>query len=266
MLKALMLRKASMFGQEGWLNVPWQQRRKTAEQELYDYGFRLAALLDRADQLVDPQPNDRTLKETIDLLDACNALQGRLEDLFTESFKSFLQEKYFDWTRSQFEKVPNAGALTSADTNQVMIVVNLWSCQLLLGFVAEVLRNRAIDALDSDLIPPDRRNYTKRLCETCAAYANQNALSDLAHAILRYLPLCLGKGASEFAASRTLFPLTCVLWQLRHKEIHFRRAMSLMRQVAEARNVRIASGGYSVIANVPFIARDGGGLLTAHDA
>ncbi len=262
MLKALMLRKASLFGQVDWINAPWHNRSKPAEQQVYDLGFQLADLLDRADQLNAAEVRREESDETIDLLEASNNLQQRMEELFTNLFKPFLQDRSYNWGRSQFDSVPDMSALTIADMNHIMIVINLWSCQLLLGFVAEVLRARLIDALDSHLLPTADIEPVKLLCDISAAYTTQHALSDLAHAILRYLPLCVHSGASEFAASRTLFPLTCILWQFRHFEVQFRQAIGLMRQMSGARNVRFA-GGYSVIELIPYIVRDDGGLLAA---
>ena len=249
MLKALMLRKASLFGQPDWIQMPWEDRSKSTEQEVYDHGFQLAALLDRADKLVEVP--DKSLSETIDILEESNSLEERFELLFITAFRPSLQRETF---KSQPDVEPD-----EAEISQMMIVVNLWACQLLLGFVADALRKRVLDGLDLGQIVD--QDHAKGLCDICEGYANRNAMSDLAQAILRYLPLCVGTAASEFAASRTLFPITCVLWQFRHSRFHFRQATSLMRQMSEARGVRFASG-YTVTPLIPFIARDDGGLLT----
>ncbi|KAJ9603256.1 hypothetical protein H2200_012034 [Cladophialophora chaetospira] len=263
MLKALMLRKASLFGQDDWLEVPWQDRTKSSEQQVYDLGFHLAVILDRADQLGEAEAYAKPLEETIDLLEACNILQSRLEDLYTNSFKPVLQERRHDWIQSHFNDKPDANALSTADISHIIIVINLWSCQLLLGFVAHILRRRLIEVLEGHLMPADHTEEIESLCNISAEYTSQHALSDLAHAILRYLPSCVGSRASEFAASRTLYPLTCILWQLRHSEAHFLQAIALMRQVSEARNVRFAGAGYSVTAFIPYIVRGDEGLLAA---
>lgn len=263
MLKALMLRKASLFGQEAWLEVPWQDRTKSSEQQVYDLGFHLAAILERADQLGEADAYAMPLEETIDLLGRCNNLQSRLEDLYVKSLKPVLQAPRREWISSQFDNTQDMNSLTTADISHIMIVINLWSCQLLLGFVADALRRRLIEALDSHFMLDIDRTDVQALCDSSAEYTNQHELLDLAHAILRYLPSCIGSRASEFAASRTLFPLTCILWQFRHFQAPFLEATSLMHQVAEARNMRFAGVGYNVIAFIPFIVRGDEGLLAA---
>ena len=263
MLKALMLRKRSLFGREDWTSLPWNAMDKPIEQQVYDQGFRLAAILERADGLIEPRTDDQSLRQTKDLLHACNVLHSPMEDLFQRKIKPFLQARSSDWTRLQFDKAPESTALTPADINQLTIVVNLWSCMLLMAWVADVLRSRLIDALDSRLISTIDITHTKEIIDVCATYTNQFTLSDLAMAILQYFPLCVGSGASELAVNRMLFPLTCILWQFRHSELHFQRATALMRQISEARNVRFAAPGYNVVALIPTIAHEDFGLLAS---
>lgn len=253
MLKALMLRKTSIFGQEDWLQVPWSDRTKSIEQRLYDHGFQLAAILEKADSLENPSlENKEILAISLDLLRACNSLHQRLEELFTNSLKPFLQERSITW-RSSSEQVPDPSTLSSADIGQLMVVLNLWGCQLLLGFVANALRVRSNTTIDLHPGLATDRPAIEALCDSIAGYSDQDALSNIAHALLSYLPLCLGKGADEFAASRTLFPMTCILWQFRYSKSEFLQTMTLMRSVYETRNVRVARSGYNVM----------GGLLKA---
>jgi hypothetical protein len=167
---------------------------------------------------------DRNSKDLIELLEACNLLDESLEALFRDGFKPFLQEKSFKWVCSGVAKVPDTGALTAADMNQIMVVLNLWGCQLLLGFTADAVRSEVIRGLDEHLMSATDRRRVRESCEISMGYSNRSTLSDLAHAVLQYLPLCLRETASEFAASRTIFPLTNVFWQFRHSEEPLRQA------------------------------------------
>ncbi|KAJ9604067.1 hypothetical protein H2200_011590 [Cladophialophora chaetospira] len=264
MLKDVMLRKRSAFGRDDWIDLPWCGRAKPIEQQVYDQGFRIAAILERSDLVVQsPTTGHQGLRPAIDLLQTCNDLRPQMDDLFRHTFKPFLQAKSADWTRSLFDKTPDSIALTPADINQLTLVVNLWSCMLLMAWIADALRDRLLDALDAGrIVTKDDVAHAKDLCEVSSSYTNQCALTDLALAILQYFPLCVGPGASELAVNRMLFPLTCILWQFRYSESHFRKATALMWQISEARNVKFAAPGYSVIALIPPIARDDGGLLS----
>lgn len=261
MLKAIMLRKASLFGQQAWLEVPWQDRAKPAEQQVFDLGFQLAVVLERADQLAEAEAYAEPIEDTINLLQTSNNLQSRLEDGYVNLYKPVLQARRHEWFPSNFDEVLDISALTTADISHIMIVINLWASQLLLGFVAEALRLRLIEALESRLLLDAQREDVKSICDVSALYTSQHTLTDLAHATLKYLPSCIASRASEFAASRTFFPLTCILWQFRHFEVQFAQAISLMRQISEARNLRFADRGYSLLGFFPPIIRGDEGLM-----
>ena len=51
MTRGLIERKASVFGQEEWLSLPWAGIEKTTQQKLCDLGLRLSILTERTDVL-----------------------------------------------------------------------------------------------------------------------------------------------------------------------------------------------------------------------
>jgi hypothetical protein len=265
MLKAIMLRKASVFGQDDWTDLPWRGRVKTAEQRSYDYGFRLAAILEEADRLCDPEEDDRDWSRTTRLIESANALQAHLEELCATYCEPFLREKSSTRDKSHPEQPRIFPGKTAVELYHLLTVLNVWSTQLLLGFVADGLRSRLIDALEQRGIPTASKNHAKRLCDACGKYSNQCTLSDIATAILKYLPFCLGLDATDFIAIRVFYPVTVALWQFRHYEHQTRQGLKLARQISERRNIRFTQGGYCVMALIPVIARDDGGLLGSGD-
>lgn len=174
MLKALMLHKQSPFGE-----ARWHMGRLGTEQELYDLGFRLAALLEQADQgLYDGQ--------------ACIDLHDSLEKL-----------------------KPNL--------TKPAVLLNLFACELLLGFVATPLG---------------------------LEWASECA--HLADAILEMLPMVTEGGGEEH---RSIFPLTCILWQYRGDEVKHSQADAMMKHIAEDRKVRFVEADYQIEPLMPKITR-----------
>lgn len=111
-------------------------------------------------------------------------------------------------------------------------LVNLLSCQLLLGFVATSL----------DLAWVER----------CAFLADN---------ILEMLPMII---ANE--VNKTIFPLTCVLWHYRDDSAKHSRAVAMMASVAESRKVRFArKQTYAIKFLIPKIARDSPDAHLAHE-
>ena len=261
MLKAILLGQSSPFGERDWIELPWEGRAKPAEQRLCDFGFKLASLIEQANDLValEAVASD-TLDQTIALLESCDELQKDLESFSATSLPPFLQANSGGWSQLQFEKL-SGKILSVADTNQLTIAINLWTCGLILGWIAGPVRERLISTLEILLIPWNNDEKLRRMCAAAAVYANERTLTALAHGILQYLPLCTGKAISDFAASRTLCPITCVVWQLRYDTKHFPQAWELMKQISGRRKIR-CSTEYSVMSLVPAIARDGGGLVT----
>ena len=52
MTRGLIERKASVFGHEGWMSLPWIGIEKTTQQKLCDLGLRLSTLTERTDVLI----------------------------------------------------------------------------------------------------------------------------------------------------------------------------------------------------------------------
>jgi hypothetical protein len=265
MLKALMLGKSSMFGDRHWTDLPWNGCNKPIEQRLYDYGFSLASLIEDSDDLVTLDAAESNIvDETITLLERCDNLQTGLELLYaTSSLKAFLQNRSDKWTRSTFEKSPSP-ALSISDRNRLSLIVNLWAFELLIGWIAAELKERLISALELRQISLQTQTArARRLCAVFAVLVDTATLTDLALAILQYLPLCMEDRTSNFAASRALLPITCVVWQLRHNKKNFPTALELMKRIDRTRKIRFATE-HSVMSLVPAIVRDDGGLVTAN--
>jgi hypothetical protein len=233
---------------------------KPVEQQVYDLGFRLAAWLDRGDLLYNSAGSIDSALEQTALLATGNQLQRDLESLFEASFKTFLLDRSSVWTRAGTDAMPQPSDISPAEVNQLMLLINLWGFQLLLGFTAQILKDNISKAIiDRTYLSVDVEGISV-LCSECGRYANSSALDDLALTMLRYMPLCVTDGASEFAATRAMFPMTAMLWQLRHSNSAFMQALALMRHISEGRNMRFA-GAYSVIDRIPYIARGDAGLL-----
>jgi hypothetical protein len=233
---------------------------KPVEQQVYDLGFQLAAWLDEVDILYSSFGSGDTFAEQTAILTTGNQLQEDLEFLFEASFKTFLLERSSVWSRAATGALPQATDISPADANQLMLLINLWGFQLLLGFTAQALEDNISKAVSDRAYVSVDLGGVSVLCNKCDQYANASALDNLALTMLRYLPLCVTDGASEFAATRAMFPMTAMLWQLRHSENPFRQALALMRHISEGRNMRFA-GAYSVIDRIPYIARGDAGLL-----
>jgi hypothetical protein len=262
MLKAIISRKSSSFGGKDWIHSPWEGCVKPIEQRLYDYGFSLASLIEWSDDIV---KFDATKRDTIDqiiaLLDQCDTIQTDLELLYsTSSLKAFLLSRSGEWTRSPFEESPST-ILSVSDLDCLSLVLNFWSFELILGWIANALKERLVSALELGQVRSRTQIATAtRLCAAFAVFVDATTLTDLALAILHYLPLCMTKKCSEFAANRTLLPITCVVWQLRHDEKNFPKALSLMKRVDRTRKIRFATE-HSVMSLIPKIARHDEGLV-----
>ena len=250
-----MLREASPFGEKEWQHIPWTEEAKSVDQQIYDCGFELGSLLERADRLKQTEPNSGSQPQLVELLRSCLVLNSAFEKLHQEHFGDFLltNSQALGGPRSDDTRPETA---SPAVMNQIMLVLNLWGMQLLLGFVADGLGgagHRLSSTEEGDLIS---------LGGMCQSWSNESALAKVAYAILRYMPLCLGKGASESTASRTIFPITVVMWQFRHSPAEFARAGELKKQILEMRNMRFIGGNYQVKPLLPNISRDDGGLTS----
>ncbi|KAL8830687.1 MAG: hypothetical protein Q9191_001292 [Dirinaria sp. TL-2023a] len=84
MIQALQGRKASMFTRPEWQTEPWKIHSKGPDQQLFDIGIELSAILARADKSKSIQESNAIALEKVALLKDCEDLAKRLDTWFRQ--------------------------------------------------------------------------------------------------------------------------------------------------------------------------------------
>lgn len=250
MLQALMVRKASPFGEQDWRDIPWTNQTKDSYQQLYDFGFRLAALLEAADRLKDvPVISEGIQHSLVILLQNFNALDQSLDNLFDGSFQPFLLSRSIFGSRARSQASPISTSFSPTDMISLVAILNLWALQLLASFTADSLKRKLLER-DEDFIKDGGRSV-EDVCHTAQSYSSNTARSDLALMISRFMPLCVGKNASEYVVSRTIFPAFTLSVQSRTSDTQSLQSKEFINQISEERNIRFAGRYYRPEKLVP---------------
>jgi hypothetical protein len=261
MQRGFLTKKQPMLGRDDWIDSPWKGIDKPLDQRVYDQGFRLVSIMEISNKLVDPQVDEETLVRTLNLLRLCNDSSKQMDHLFKESFKPFLQQKSVHLTRTYFQFTPDVTATTPDDINRLTLVINLWACMLVAGWIARVLRSRLEAAVLDRHLCGEIALRARKACNACIPYTEEETFFGTALSMLQYMPICIGPGANDFAVNRMLSPMTTVAWQFRHSRPLLQKVQALMGQIAGTRHVQFAAPGYDVVALIPRIVHDDFGLL-----
>lgn len=145
-------RTSSVLGNGEWKTSPWQTSEKDSLHHLFDIGFDLAAVLERADLLTqsNPAPDQASFTE---LWSSCLTIFGQLEDWYRRHWPNQASPFPSGSTTESYGEVPNDqsrrrfGSFWEA-TN----IVYYWSFKLVLD--QNVL---ALSELQNQLPPPQQQ-------------------------------------------------------------------------------------------------------------
>ena len=276
MIQCIQYRKSTFLGNPDWLTIPWSQNSKDIYQQLYDKGFKLAALLEKMDnaRLTNEDANTSVMSEHL----------GRLSDLDEEMdlwYLEILKESPLplfwhtrptsrDWN-SKEDLVPRTPPPFMFHTLRLAnIVGTYWSLKVHLSNNIAVACEHVLSINAQQHFQPasstslgmsqDLEIMSLHLLEK---YTNAHRL-ELAANIIRSMPYCLKDDMGLLGAQKSLFALRTALFALRlhpGEELKLKWCQAMYQELYSKKGLRYAreiakTDGRHVAASREHIPRD----------
>lgn len=191
MIESVITRRTSFLGEQAWLTKPWRDATKSLEQQLYDYGFLLASLFKRADELEHLRAQAVCAKEYREIFETVAAVYRSLSSLNDKTIQ--LRENKEQSSHSTYSPVLPI-SLIGLDLNYAL-------------FADALLKNcpRAFVEKDRDVI------------EQFIGYTTLSRRRELSRQILRHVMVCAER-EPKFVLSQLVFALNTARFELRSSE------------------------------------------------
>lgn len=222
MLRHLLARRATIFSQDVWLRVPWEDTDKSARQQVFDHGLRLATVFERCDLACDNQSSVPTASEIIYECDKIyDSLQVLQEEHISPNIASGLDSPPRPSTASL--ELPYPAALSLSITALgVQLGASQSASRLMTKIIAPAIERSARDEAIDDLgaIPEYR---------TSRSLNNRQAL---AQQIVCEISCCLDHYAGAMGAARMVFCLHIAMLEFGPLDDDFARCRTLLERLS----------------------------------
>ena len=276
MSQCIQYRKSTFLGNPDWLTIPWSQTSKDIYQQLYDKGFKLAALLEKMDNA---RLTDEDASTTI-----MSKLLGRLSDLDEEMdlwYLEILKESpsplfwhtrptSCDWN-SKESLIPHTPPPFAFHTLRLAgIVGTYWSLKVHLsnnialacGHVLSINAQPPFQSASSTSLEK-RQDLEIMSLHLLEKYTNAHRL-ELATNIVRSMPYRLSDDMGLLGAQKALFALRTALFTLRFypgEELNLKWCQAMYQELYSKKGLRYAreiakTDGRHIAASREHISRD----------
>ena len=252
MIQSLQYRRASFLGNADWQTIPWELTPKDVYQRIYDYGFKLAAILEQIDNGVLLTPGGDIFKRS-ECLRRLSQLDTDMDQWFEELLDNTPPPIYWpahtlrvpsSFSASYPEQGFGSGALPSFEFRTLRlanITVTYWALRTILSntmaiFCGAILSSDATLSSDSSGFDILRTTAQQLL-------VRHGAAARLAYAtnIMRSMPYCLNDNKGLLGAQKSLFALRTALFSLRrHPGEELRWCSAVYQQLDESKGLRYA--------------------------
>ena len=290
MIQCIQYRKSTFLGNPDWLTIPWSQTSKDIYQQLYDKGFKLAALLQKIDnaKLKNEDANTSIMSEHL----------GGLSDLDEEMDLWYLEiikespSPLFWHTRpttgdsnSEESFIPRTPPpFTFHSLRFANIVGTYWSLKLHLSnnialeckHVLSINAQRPLQSASSTSLENEMSQDLEIMSlHLLEKYTSAHRL-ELATNIIRSMPYCLKDDMGLLGAQKSLFALRTALFVLRlypseelklkwcqtmYQDLYNRKGLRYAREIAKTDGRHIAASRQHIPRDTSSPVRPGGSLV-----
>ena len=263
MIQCIQYRKSSFLGSSDWLTIPWSKTSKDINQQLYDRGFALAALLEQMDNanVTNQEVNISTMVEFLGRLSS-------LDDELTIWYRDIVQDSPSPLYWHTQSRLPNKNPkearapsppqpFTFPTLLLAHTVITHWALRLILSNAIALTSTHILSKTQNPSPHPTFRRENQNLQAPClhllATHTPSHRL-ELATNIIRSMPYCLNDTMGLLGAQKSLFAMRTALFVLqRHpgsEESKWCRVMyeelGSKKGLGYAREIAKVEGRYSV--------------------
>ena len=255
MIQCIQYRESTFLGNPDWLTLPWSQTSKDIYQQLYDKGFKLAALLENIDnaRLAKEDGNTSIMSEHLGRL---SDLDEELDLWYLEILKESPSPLFWhtrptsrDWNSEEGLEPRIPPPFTFHTLRLANIVGTYWTLKIHLsnnialacGHVLSINAQPPFQSASSISLEKsqDLEIMSLHLLEK---YTNAHRL-ELATNIIRSVPYCLTDDMGLMGAQKSLFALRTALFVLRlcpGEELKLKRCQAMYQELYSKKGLRYA--------------------------
>lgn len=254
MIQSIQYRKSSFLGSPEWLTLPWSETGKDVYQQLYDKGFKLAALLERIDNstfTIEYTTNMSSLSEHLRRLSSLDEeLSLWYRKIQRESPPPLYWHSQSICHTWRLEGAVEPSTLTPFAFHTLRLantIVAYWGLRLILSNAIALACQQALSmnnqvpsqssSSTSPLVYRDLQAMSLQLLET---HTSPYRL-ELATNIIRSMKYCLNDDMGLMAAQRSLFPMRTALFVLsRHPGEELKWCQAMYHELTSKKGLRYA--------------------------